>query len=134
MNDIIKKLESFRDDFKMSRKELLYFMNNLPEDKQSFMRSNEIIISAEHVIKLLEFFRDKKIDQDFLLDWVNTVWFTDWYHCDEKYTDSLPEVMDILEELDEHDRGLSNEQIIAFIDSLKTNIPLSEKYHSDWYR
>jgi len=82
---------------------------------------NPVVISAPDVIHLLSAYADKRITIEHLLDWVNTVWFTDFFDYDDVCCDSIASVLNELEELDEDGRELTPEDIGNYIDALKDN-------------
>ncbi len=111
----IKLLESFRD-LKMNKEELLKKLNvkSLNDVKQIAM------IASVDVIKLLENFKAGKIDEIGLLEWVNTIWFSDTYDYVDEEMNSIASVMNKLEEIDEGEK-LDESSIDLFIKSLKAN-------------
>jgi hypothetical protein len=78
-------------------------------------------ISNNDVINVLNAIRNGMITLDQLLDWVNTIWFTDLYEYDDGYADSIASVLDKLEELDEDDRKLVESDIEKYIKALLDN-------------
>jgi len=73
------------------------------------------------VIKVLTAFRSGRISLNQLLDWVNTVWFTELFDYDDEYNNSIASVLDKLEDLDEGDRKLTQHDIDEYIDALLRN-------------
>jgi len=66
-----EQLLKFRD-LNLSKREL---MDTVPKNFES---DEPILISNSHVIYLLESYKNNKIVEPFLLDWVNTIWFMEW--------------------------------------------------------
>ncbi len=73
------------------------------------------------VINVLKAFKLCNISLEQLLDWVNTVWFTELFDYDDEYCDSIASVLDKLEDLDEDNRELSGEDINKYINALVNN-------------
>lgn len=88
-------LEDFRD-LKIRRDELII------QGSSNILKGAEtILICNQHLIKLLEAYRAGDIDINRILEWVNTIWFSDVFdYCDE-HSDCLASIMNKLEELDE---------------------------------
>lgn len=78
-------------------------------------------IEPAHVINLLREFKDGNISKEKLLDWVNTIWFTELFDYDDAYSNSIASVLDKLEDLDEGSRKLSHDEIDKYIDALLKN-------------
>jgi len=66
-----EQLLKFRD-LNLSKREL---MDTVPKNFES---DEPILISNSHVIYLLESYKNNKIVEPFLLDWVNTIWVMEW--------------------------------------------------------
>lgn len=110
-------LEAFRD-LKICKEELL---KNLNVESLNKLKEKEIVmISRVHVIKLLESFKTESINESELLDWVNTIWFSDVYDYIDEEVDSIASVMNELEEIDEGVK-LDEVKIDLLIESLKSN-------------
>lgn len=113
----IKMLEAFRD-LKICKEELL---KNLNVESLNKLNEREVVmISHIHVIKLLESFKTGSISESELLDWVNTIWFSDLYDYIDEEMDSIASVMNELEGIDEG-LELDEVRINLFIESLKSN-------------
>lgn len=114
-------LEEYRD-LKISKESLINFLG-----VKKLNEINEVVtIECIHVIKLLESFSKKQIKKQELLDWVNTIWFSDTYDYIDEEMDSIASVMNKLEEIDEGVE-LNDELIDISIQSLKTNTELDIK-------
>lgn len=84
---------------------------------KSFGDSN-IILTKEDLIRVLQEFIKGKVNQTKLLEWVNFVWFSDWYNRDPYRDDNderLLTIMYELEELDEQPDPLSIEKAKEYI-------------------
>jgi hypothetical protein len=110
-----KYLELFRD-LKLSKNELKKI---IPKD---FVIDNPIIVCNIHVIDLLECYLSNKVDELYILEWVNTVWFSGWYlYCDEA-EECIARVMNELEELDKVGHELTCGKVQKYIYALKNKI------------
>lgn len=78
-------------------------------------------VFATDVINLLSFYRENKISLKQLLDWVNTIWFTELFEYDDNQCDSIASVLNKLEELDEEGNCLTKSDIDLYIDALSKN-------------
>jgi hypothetical protein len=66
-------------------------------------------------------YKNRKIKIENLVDWVNTIWFTDLYSYDDSQADSIASVIDKLEELDEDGREITKCDIDKYICTLSNN-------------
>ena len=80
-----------------------------------------ITIYPMDIVHVLSAYRDNKISMNRLIDWVNTVWFTDLFEYVEEYSSSIASVMDKLEDLDEEGRFLDESLINRYMDALLKN-------------
>lgn len=115
MNSIKKILKDFRD-LKITRIELFSQLVDENKDNDGF------VIYNKDLIFVLNQYIEKKITQEKLLDWVNTIAFSDLYERNEDESDSLGFVLYELEELDERTEPLSNEEALYYINALTKNI------------
>jgi hypothetical protein len=87
------------------------------EGKNNYNNDLEpIIVNKEHLIKLLE----SNLSDAQILEWVNFIWFSDFYEYNDNESDSIASVMDYLEELDEG-RTFNDDIRNEMIFSLKNN-------------
>lgn len=107
-----KLLEDFRD-LKIDRNDLLVLLKQGTDEP--------VIVFNKDLILVLEQYMGKKITQKKLLEWVNTIGFSDLYKRCEYQSDSLGSVIYELEELDERSEPLSVEEVLYYIDALKQN-------------
>jgi hypothetical protein len=77
------------------------------------------------VVNAIHKYQNGEISMDILLDWVNTLWFTDVFDYDEKYSDSIASVMDLLEELDEDGVFYTDDEYDRMIIALESNTEFS---------
>lgn len=110
-----KLLESFRD-LKITRNELFSKLINENSDQ------DRLIVYNKDLIFVLNQYIEKKIDQQKLLEWVNTIEFSDLYKRCTSESNSFGSVIYELEEIDEHDKLLSNDEAFYYIDALNKNI------------
>ena len=114
---VTKSLEMFKN-LQISKDELSkVFGGNLLNAKTD----NPVVISYRDVIHVLKTFKDGDISLTQLLDWVNTIWFTELYQYDEDHSDSIASVLTLLEELDEADKVLTASDIDKYIEALTNN-------------
>lgn len=118
--ELEKVLTKFKN-LEIYKNELTNLFNT---DLKATVISKPIIVYASDVIKLLEFFRSGKITVQELLDWVNTIWFTDLFDYNDSQSDSIASVMNELEEVDENIDKLSTSNIERYIRALSNNIEL----------
>ncbi len=78
-------------------------------------------IYTTDVINLLSSYRENKITLNQLIDWVNTIWFTELFEYDDNQCDSIASVLNKLEELDEEGNCLTESDIDLYIDALSKN-------------
>ncbi len=111
---ISSALEKFRD-LELSKEELFQL---LPRDRE---KAASVIIASKHVINLLSKYKLGKINKEFLLNWVNVVWFSELFDYADNECDSIASVMNELEELDEPNHVLDDKKIDQYIAALKSN-------------
>ena len=80
-----------------------------------------IKIYAKDVINLLNAFRNNSITINHLIDWVNTVWFSELFDYEDSECDSIASVLNKLEDLDEDGRELTKLNINDYIIALSNN-------------
>lgn len=79
------------------------------------------VIQAADVINAIDAFLTKRIIPNQLLDWVNTVWFTDLFEFQDEETDSIVSVLQVLETMDEDNVFLPPENFSNMIAALQNN-------------
>lgn len=117
-----KVLTDFRD-LRITREKL---KDALGEDLHNIDCAHPLIVRPSHVINVIRSYMEKRISLNLLVDWVNTVWFTDLFQFYEAETDSIISVLEILETLDEEDSVLSPAECEKMIQALTQNIVFSE--------
>ena len=113
------QLEKFRD-LKIRGSELseggkIDLFNVTPE------QNRPVPIFPEHVITLLNKFKTQEISKTRLLEWVNTVMFTDLFDYAEEYQDSIASVIGELEEFDEEGKDLTPKKFDRLLAALQNN-------------
>lgn len=94
---------------------------SLDELKQSipahlFKQCNDkTIVYESDLTNLLMNYKENKISKTDLLNWVNTVWFSELFCYDESHCDSIASIMNELEEADERDDVLSESNIDKYL-------------------
>lgn len=117
LNDILEKYKNFE----ISKGELLKLVN---KDLMTLKVQKPVEICTNDIIALLENYKQGKITNQDLLDWVNTIWFTDLYEYCDSQSDSIASVMNELEEVDEDIEKISSSSIEKYIEALKKNIEI----------
>lgn len=82
------------------------------------------VVYKKDVEKLLLCYRKKTITKDELMDWVNTIRFSELFDIDDSYCDSIAGILDELEEADERDEVLSQYNIDRYLNALDKNIEI----------
>jgi hypothetical protein len=90
--------------------------------RQSQPKYEPIIVSNRHLISLLQEYKTGTVNEQYILDWVNTIWFTDWFTYDNNYCDTIASVMTELEEIDEEGKELNIEKVNYYIGCLEDNM------------
>lgn len=82
------------------------------------------VVYKEDVEKLLLCYRKEIITKDELIDWVNTIRFSELFDIDDSYCDSIAGILDELEEADERDEVLTQYNIDRYLNALEKNIEI----------
>ena len=120
MKELNNVLERYKN-FKISKGELLKLVN---QDLKTLKIKKPVEICTSDVIALLENYKQGKITNQDLLDWVNIIWFTDVYEYCDSQSDCIASVMNELEEVDEDIEKISSSNIKKYIEALKNNIEI----------
>lgn len=78
-------------------------------------------VTAHDVAAAIEKYLSGDISKQVLLDWVNTLWFTDLYTYDDTESDCIASVMSVLETLDEDGVSISPSEWPEMLSCLATN-------------
>ncbi|HLC07644.1 MAG TPA: hypothetical protein VJJ26_05700 [Candidatus Babeliales bacterium] len=70
------------------------------EDENDLL-ADPVIIERQHLINLLKRFKQERITQEDLFDWIHFVWFSDFFTCADDDADCITGVVQVLEELEE---------------------------------
>jgi hypothetical protein len=81
-----------------------------------------VMVNKEHVIHMLQLYKQKRITENMLVDWVNVIWFSDYFVYQENEQESIASVMSELEELDEKEGELSAAEADYYIECLNKNV------------
>ena len=95
-----KKLELFRD-FTLSLSELNE-SGKIDLFNSETANGCKILVCSEHVIKALNKYKEKKITQLNLLEWIYTIRFTDLFEVCEEYHESI---LNVFEEIQRTNSG-----------------------------
>lgn len=123
--ELIDKLKLYRD-LNLSKKKLVDFIKKNHYENLKETKIECVMINRSHVIHLLEKFKATEINLNTLLEWVNFIWFSDWYSYAHGEDDCIASIMSELEELDEEGKCLDNKKIELFITYLKNNHEFSK--------
>ena len=109
------------NDFKnlnITRKEL---EESIGRTQLELSIEDPVEINTADVINLLKGYQSDKITIYELLEWVNTVWFTDLFTYSDDHCDSIASVLNKLEEIDENGYILTDEEIGIYVKTLELN-------------
>ena len=79
------------------------------------------IICTLDVICAIKKFLNNIISRQYLVDWVNVIWFTELFVYNEIEENSIASVMSLLETLDEKEVNFIVDDYLQMIDDLKNN-------------
>jgi len=117
---LLQILEQFRD-LVIDKNTLIQL---LPLELKKIKTDKPVEVCNRHVLLLLESYQKGVISKQWLLDWVNTVWFSGLFeYCDEN-CDCIASVMNELEEIDEDGKELTQKKINKYIHALENNIEI----------
>lgn len=107
-----ERLEMFRD-LKIQKSEIFDDTVDLIDLKSD--TGQPVQIWPANIIELLKMYKSKEITEEHLLEWVNTVWFTELFeYCDE-CSDCIEDIMNSLEETGETGNELDDRKIESYI-------------------
>ncbi|MDQ2088239.1 hypothetical protein RBH29_17585 [Herbivorax sp. ANBcel31] len=116
------KLKEFRD-LKIRKSEICD-LDKIDIFNAIIDKGKPVIIHPYNIIKLLNEFRENKLSEEHLLEWVNTIMFTDLFRYNDKFRDSIASVISELEEIDEEGKELTYDKIKKYIYALENNIEI----------
>ena len=115
-----KKYIEYAENFKHLKIPLAELKMNVPH-KYFVCCDDKIIVFKEDLENLLTKYKNKAISKSDLLDWVNTVWISELFEYDEKYCDTIADIMNELEEADEREEVLDDHNINKYLSSLENS-------------
>lgn len=115
--------KKYIEDYKNLKISLQELKNSLPNIFFNHCDSR-LTVYTEDVQNLLNSFQSGKIGKPELLNWVNTIWFSDLYVYDELQCDCIASILTELEEADERDNVLSKPNIDKYLFALRNNFEL----------
>ncbi len=121
MNGVLKKFKKLEIDLKHLKNEFgndLYNVSGVKSEK----------ICAKDVCFVIEQYLSNQISMSTLLDWVNTIWFTELYVYSAAEENTIASVMTILETIDEDGVLISKDDFAHMLECLKGNIPYEKNY------
>ena len=119
MNRVLNKFKKLEIDVKQLKDELgddLYNVSGMKPEK----------ICAKDVCFVIEQYLSHQINMSNLLDWVNTIWFTELYVYNTAEEDTIASVMTTLETMDEDGVEISQDDFAHMLACLKSNVPYAE--------
>lgn len=119
MNSVLKKFKKLEIDVN-------HLKDILGDDLHNVSGVKSEKICAGDVCFVVEQYLSNQIDISTMLDWVNTVWFTELYEYNAAEEDTIASVMTAIEAIDEDGVLISQDDFAHMLECLKSNIP-SEK-------
>lgn len=117
----LKALEEYKQ-LSINYQEIREIMkNHLNKINNNFIK---VKVTAEDVIYVLKKFKEGAIKKNDLLNWVNFIWFSDFYYYEETQENCIADVLTELEQGDEDEKYLSLPLINKYIHALCNNIEL----------
>lgn len=117
---------SVLNKFKKLEIDIRQLKNELGDDLYNVSGITPERICAKDVCFVIEQYLSNQINMSILLDWVNTIWFTELYVYNSAEEDTIASVITSLETLDEDGMEFSQGDFAQMLDSLKSNIPYGE--------
>ncbi|QOX62397.1 hypothetical protein FRZ06_03005 [Anoxybacterium hadale] len=103
-------------DLKISKSELCCNDIDISDDQDH--QEQKVRILPRHIIAVLENYQLKNITEEKFAEWVQTVWFSDFFeYCDE-CSDCISLLADVQEEVNEEVRRLDDHKIEKYIQTL----------------
>ncbi len=76
-------------------------MPPLTYEDENDLLEEPIIIERPHLTNLLKRFKQERITQQDIFDWIHFAWFSDYFTCADEDADCITSVIQKLEELEE---------------------------------
>jgi hypothetical protein len=96
-------------------------MPPLKYDEEGDLIENPVVIQRQHLINVLKRFKQERMSQADLFDWIHFVWFSDLFTCDDEDADCIAGVIQVLEELEEEGE-VAPEEVEHCLYALEHNI------------
>ncbi len=90
-----------------------------------------VTVTAHDVAAAINKYMAGGVSQDALVDWVNTIWFTDLYEYDDAESDCIGNVIAVLETLDEDGVVITQKEWQEMLMCLKTNVPGGVRHENE---
>ena len=100
-------------------------MPPLTYEDENDLLEDPIIIDRQHMVHLLKRFKQERITQQDIFDWIHFVWFSDYFSCADEDADCITSVIQMLEELEE-DGNIDLEDAERCLYALDHNEPIYE--------
>lgn len=100
-------------------------MPPLTYEDENDLLEDPIIIERQHLSNLLKRFKQERITQEEIFDWIHFVWFSDYFSCADEDADCITSVIQRLEELEE-EGGAKPEDAERCLYALDHNEPIYE--------
>ena len=114
MNNILSRYKHFDMNLQELKDILGDDLHNVSDISPQKLNANDVIYAIQQYLA-------NSVSLIDLLNWVNTIWFTDLYEYNTKEENTIASVMSLLETLDEGVE-FSNEEYFMMIDCLQKNI------------
>lgn len=114
----MEKYLSLYCELKNSRSEL---QQAIGEDLHNIECQKAYRIKRSDVVNAIQLLGNGTISKDALVEWVNMVWFTEFYVFDDEDADSIVSVLDVLETMDEEGVVVSENELSEMITALTSN-------------
>lgn len=116
MNSLLKKFKKLKINVKQLKDELGDDLYNVPGLKPEKICAKDVCFAIEQYLS-------NQLSISTLLDWVNTIWFTELYVYSAAEEDTIASVMTTLETMDEDGVLISQDDFAHMLECLKSNIP-----------
>jgi len=99
-------------------------------DEEHELLLDPIIIKRQHVIAVLKRFKQERLSQEDLFDWIHFVWFSDFFTSIDEDAECISSVIQVLEELEE-EGNIMIEDIEPCLYALENNIEAKRLLYHD---
>lgn len=100
-------------------------MPPLTYEDENDLLEDPIVIERQHLANLLKRFKQERITQEDIFDWIHFVWFSDYFSCSDEDADCITSVIQQLEELEE-EGAVTPDQAQRCLYALDHNEPIYE--------